>query len=147
LVGERAVILADNTKSVDDVVRETEHLAECYKALETANSTVLEILSSSKKEGLTHEQVAEMLRKLALVMTTDMGKLFEDLQTLRNNNAILKELIQKVKELDGHCDTALSRLEEVTAMDERNIEDLTTLRGKAVQADLQSTCRDGSGFV
>jgi hypothetical protein len=146
LVGERTAILADNTQSVKDVALETEHLSECYKALETANPTILDILANPSKERLTQEEIAEMLRKLALVMTTDTYILTEDLETFCQKIRILKTLIQKMKELEGHCDTALSKLDEVTAMDERNIEDLTTLRGKAMQADLQSMCRDGSGF-
>ncbi len=147
LVEEREAILADNTGSVDDVARAAEQLSECYKALESANATVLEILASPEKERLTEEQIAEMLRKLTCVMTTDLPKLSQDLQILRKNKAVLKELVQKMRELKGRCETALSRLNDVTVMNARDVVNLTTLRGKAVQADLQSTFLDGSGFV
>jgi hypothetical protein len=144
LVGQREGILADNTQSIESVASEAEHLRQCFEALEKSNSTIMGILAGQTGNKLSQDQIAEMLRKLCTIMTTDVPKLNADLQQIRENKLVLKELVQKVKELKSQCEAALQKLENVTAMDEKSIQDLTTLRVQTVQAGLQATCHDGS---
>jgi hypothetical protein len=144
LVGQREAILADNTQSIDVVANEAEQLRQCFETLEKSNSTIMSILTSQSGERLSQEQIAEMLRKLSLVMTTDVPKLTEDLKQIHQNKLVLKELVQKMRELKSRCEAALQRLQNVTEMDEQSIQDLATLRVKAIQMGQQPTCHSGS---
>ncbi len=144
LIGERSGILGGNTQSIDAFGLEAESLRQCLETLEKSNATIVEILAPQEKSTLTQQQIAEMLRKLTSVLTTDVPKLTADLQQLQQNKVVLKELVQKMRELKSRCEAALARLENVAAMDEKSIQDLTALRGKAIAAGTPPTCRDGS---
>ncbi|HEY5236553.1 MAG TPA: hypothetical protein VIJ14_10270 [Rhabdochlamydiaceae bacterium] len=147
LVREREVILAENTQSIEAVASETEHLRQCFETLEKSNATIVGILTSQEKDKLSQEQIAEMLRKLSTVLTTDVPNLTADLRQIHQNKLVLRELVQKMRELKVRCEAALQKLQGVTVLDEKSIQDLTALRGKAIQAGLQLTCHDGSTFV
>jgi hypothetical protein len=144
LVGERSGILAGNTQSIDAVGLEAENLRQCLETLERANTTIVGILAPQEKSTLTQQQIAEMLRKLTSVLTTDVPKLTEDLKQLHQNKVVLRDLVQKMRDLKSRCEAALTRLESVTTLDEKSIQDLTALRGKAIAAGTPPTCRDGS---
>ncbi len=147
LVGERQGILVGNTQSIEVVAGEAEHLRQCFETLEKSNSTIMGILASQEREKLSEEQIAEMLRKLSTVMTTDVKKLAEDLKEIHQNKLVLRELVQEMKKLKSRCEAALQKLQNVTEMDEKSIQDLTTLRVQTVQVGLQSTCHGGSVFL
>lgn len=141
LVEERSGILAKNTQSISEVEQEVERLRE---KLEKSNSTIFASLTSPEGDKLSQEQIAEMLRKLTSVMTIDVPKLTTDLEIIRENKLVLRELVQKMRDLKSRCEAALQRLENVTTLDEKSIQNLTVLRVKAVQAGLPQTCQDGS---
>jgi hypothetical protein len=147
LVGERQGILAENTQSIETVASETEHIRQCIETLEKSNSTIMDILDSQTGESLSQEQMAEMLKKLSTIITTDIPKLSADLKEIRQNKLVLKELVVKMRELKSRCETALQKLESVTEMDEESIQGLTSLRVSAIQMALQPTCHDGSAFL
>jgi vacuolar-type H+-ATPase subunit F/Vma7 len=144
LVGERQGILADNTQSIEAVASEAEHLRQCFETLEKSNSKIIGILASQEQGKFSEEQISEMLRKLSSVMTTDVLKLTEDLKQIRQNTSVLRELVQKMRELKSRCEAALLKLQSVTVMDEKSIQDLTILRVQTVHMGLQSTCHGGS---
>lgn len=147
LVGQREGILAESTQSIDVVAGEAEQLRQCFATLEKSNSTIMGILASQSGERLSQEQMAEMLRKLSLVLTIDVPKLTEDLKQIRQNKLVLKELVLKMRELKSRCESALQKLQNVTEMDEKSIQDLTTLRVKTIQMEIQSTCHGSSDFL
>ncbi len=145
LVRERDAILAKT--SIDEVAEEAEHLRICIATLEKSNEKIVKMLTVQQPSSLTEEQMSEMLRKLACVTTTKRSKLSEDLQKIRPNTKDLRELVQAMRDLHKRCQEALQRLESAVPMDEKNIEDLTGLREKALQAGLPPTCRDGSTLL
>jgi uncharacterized phage infection (PIP) family protein YhgE len=145
LVREREAMLAK--PSIDEMAEEAEHLRLCIETLEKSNSTIVEILAVQKPSSLTAEQMSEMLRKLTCVMTTDLSKLSDDLQKIRQNKPALRQLVQAMRGLHTRCQEALQRLESAVPMEEKNIEDLMGVREKAMQAELQPTCRDGSTLL
>ncbi len=150
LVGERAGILGDNTQSIDAVASEAEHLRKCFETLEKSNSTIVAILVSQEQEKLSEQQIAEMLRNLSAVMTADVPKLTTDLQQVCQNTSVLRELVQKMRDLKVKCEAAIKRLESVSALDQKSNQGLTVLRGKAgkaIQAGLPQTCHDGLFLV
>lgn len=145
LVRERDAILAK--PSIDEMAQEAERLRSCIETLAKSNETIVEILAVQQPSSLTETQMSEMLRKLTCVMTTDLPKLSDDLQTMRQNKIALRQLVQAMRDLHTRCQEALQRLESAVPMEEKNIEDLTGLREKALQAGLPPTCRDGSTLL
>jgi len=144
LVEERSALLTTYTSSIDAISVEADRLRACIAALEKSNSIVVEVLTAQQKGQLSSQQISEMLRKLTCVLTTDLPQLSKDLQQIRQNNAVLRELVLKMRELKTRSAAALQYLESVADMDEKIIADLTELRGKAV---LPLTCHNASTLL
>jgi DNA repair ATPase RecN len=148
LVKERSAGLATYTSSIDEILSQAARLEACVKKLENSNSDVFNMLTAQQQGQCSLEKMSEMLRNLTSVMTTkEPTELHEVLGPIQKNNAVLREIVHKMRVLNTRCQKALQRLESATSIDQKTIEDLTGLREKALQAGLPPTCRDGSTLL
>jgi hypothetical protein len=142
-VAARNTLLAENTDAVAKVEQASQELEACYKAQRAAYPAFFNILSQPNLEVRSEKEMAQELGKMIRALVAiDLSSLGEDLNKISQTSELFERLVNIWEKIETDYDKALADLDHVLKLDEKNIQDLTTILGELKKRGVQP-CHNG----